>query len=1011
MKKILSLIIFTILSITCFGQSNFPDNGVKDYRNKYYAFTNASIYKDYQTKLENATLLIKDGKVVSISQSTQVPKDAIKVDCSGKTIYPSFIELLSNYGLPEPKPAGEGRENGIQLLSDKKGAYNWNEAIKPETQAYMLFNSDKDKAKSLREMGYGAVVAHQKDGIARGSGVLVSLGENKVNKLILKEEAAAFYSFRKGISKQGYPSSLMGAIALLRQTHFDADWYKKNEGEVEENISLKFWNQQQSLPSLFIQNDWLSLIRADKIGDEFNKQYIFKGSGKEYQRIDAIKQAGGTLILPLVFPKPYEVEDPIDAHYIGLPSLKHWEYAPYNPSIVEEAGIDFAFTMQDLKDPKEIMGNIKTAIKKGLSKKMALKALTFTPAKIINSADLVGSLDNDKIANFIITSGDIFEEGEVLENWIQGEQFFLKSINTNDLSGLYDLKFSNSKEVYELEVSGKPSSHEFNIVVNDTTKIKVKSNFKSSDISMSFQPEETDQYYRLSGKIKEKVWEGNAQDTLGNWIKWTVDNRRELKKEEEESDKKKDEKKEEADKEKDANGESAEMDKPGPICYPFLPYGWTEEPKQQSVLFKNATVWTNTDDGILENADVLIKDGKISKVGKDLGSSADTVIDATGKHLTSGIIDEHSHIAISRGVNESSQASSAEVSIANVVNSEDINIYRQLAGGVTTSQLLHGSANPIGGQSAIIKFRWGKLPEEMQFENADGFIKFALGENVKHSNWGSSGYIRFPQTRMGVEQAFIDHFTQALDYRKSMQSNPEKTRKDIEMEVLLEIIDKKRFVTCHSYVQSEITMLMRVAEQFGFNINTFTHILEGYKIADKMKAHGVYASTFSDWWMYKFEVNDAIPHNAAILSEMDIVTAINSDDAEMGRRLNNEAAKGIKYGGMSREEAWKMVTLNPAIILHLDERVGSVQSGKDADIVLWSADPLSVYSKAEQTYVDGICYWDINKDEMLRKANQAERNRLVQKMINAKNGGAKTQKHQHKEPKHYHCDDMEDEGK
>ena len=380
------------------------------------------------------------------------------------------------------------------------------------------------------------------------------------------------------------------------------------------------------------------------------------------------------------------------------------------------------------------------------------------------------------------------------------------------------------------------------------------------------------------------------------------------------------------------------------------------------------------------------------------------VIDGTGKHITSGIIDEHSHIAISRGVNEWTQASTAEVRIGDVINSEDVNIYRQLAGGVTASQLLHGSANPIGGQSGLIKLRWGQTPEEMRIDGADGFIKFALGENVKQANWGDKNTVRFPQTRMGVEQVYFDHFTRALEYQaewknhilkvnslsKKDRSKVSPPRRDIELEALLEIIEKKRFVTCHSYVQSEINMLMKTAEHFGFRINTFTHILEGYKVADKMKAHGVNASTFADWWAYKYEVIDAIPYNAAILSEVGVTTAINSDDAEMGRRLNQEAAKGVKYGGMSEEEAWKMVTLNPAKILHLDDRMGSIKSGKDADVVIWSDNPLSIYAKVEKTFVDGVCYYDQGEDKQLRQEIVTERARLIQKMIGEKNGGKDT---------------------
>ena len=368
-------------------------------------------------------------------------------------------------------------------------------------------------------------------------------------------------------------------------------------------------------------------------------------------------------------------------------------------------------------------------------------------------------------------------------------------------------------------------------------------------------------------------------------------------------------------------------------------------------------------------------------------------------------------------MNESGQSVTAEVSISDVVNSDDINIYRQLAGGVTTSQLLHGSANPIGGQSAIIKLRWGKSPEEMKVDGANGFIKFALGENVKQSNWGDRNTIRFPQTRMGVEQVYYDAFYRAKEYQaewtlynaknKREQKQSTAPRYDLELEVLSEILDSLRFVTCHSYIQSEINMLMHVADSMGFTINTFTHILEGYKVADKLREHGAAASTFSDWWAYKFEVNDAIPFNGAILHNNGVLTGFNSDDAEMGRRLNQEAAKAVKYGGVSEEEAWKFVTLNPAKMLHLDDRLGSIKEGKDADIVIWSDNPLSVYAKVEQTYIDGIKYFDLEHDADLRKRNQAEKERLIQKMLNEKKAGKPVRKIKEEKQLLYECETIQ----
>lgn len=286
-------------------------------------------------------------------------------------------------------------------------------------------------------------------------------------------------------------------------------------------------------------------------------------------------------------------------------------------------------------------------------------------------------------------------------------------------------------------------------------------------------------------------------------------------------------------------------------------------------------------------------------------------------------------------------------------------------------------------------------------KNADGFIKFALGENPKQSNWGDKSTIRYPQTRMGVEQTYYNYFTKAVEYKKSHQ------RTDLELEALSEIIDNKRFITCHSYIQSEINMLMHVADSFRFKVNTFTHILEGYKVADKMKAHGANASTFSDWWAYKYEVIDAIPQNATILTKIGINTAINSDDAEMARRLNQEAAKSVKYGGMSEEEAWKLVTLNPAKMLHLSDKMGSITQGKDADIVVWTGNPLSVYSTVVQTYIDGICFYDIKKDAEKRLQIVKERMLLIQKMLSEKKAGKPTTAPIRKQQNSYSCGEHE----
>jgi N-acetylglucosamine-6-phosphate deacetylase len=428
--------------------------------------------------------------------------------------------------------------------------------------------------------------------------------------------------------------------------------------------------------------------------------------------------------------------------------------------------------------------------------------------------------------------------------------------------------------------------------------------------------------------------------------------------------------------------------------YPYGEFGRAKLPEQaDKLLVRGATIWTSGAQGNLENADLYIEKGKIKQVGQNITAPADaTIINANGKHVTAGLIDCHSHSAAAGSVNETGQAITAEVRIGDIIDSDDIGIYRELAGGLTAANVLHGSANPIGGQNQVIKLRWGALPEEMKFEGAIPGIKFALGENVKQSNWGERYTTRYPQTRQGVEQIIRDEFQAARDYKKSwddFKSGARKIppRRDLQTETLLEILEGKRLVHSHSYRQDEILMLVRIADDFGFKIGTFHHVLEGYKVAEALAKHGAGASMFSDWWAYKMEVIDAIPYCGALMHDAGVVVSFNSDSDEQARRMNTEAAKAVKYGGVSPQDALKFVTLNPAKQLRIDNRVGSLEAGKDADFVIWSGDPLSTYSICEQTWIDGRKYFDRNEDKAMREENQKQRATIVQKVLSAKSDG------------------------
>jgi imidazolonepropionase-like amidohydrolase len=969
--------------------STFQQNGVFDERDGHYAFTNATIYVSPEKKIEKATLIIKKGKVVAVGAGIAVPKDAVSIDLGGKYIYPSFIDLYSNYGLPEAKAIGQ-RGQGPQMESNQKGAFAWNEALKSHTRANEVFRVDAKKTEELQKIGFGAALTHNFDGMARGAGALVLLGNEREHDMIINPMAAAHFSFSKGTTTQDYPSSLMGGIALMRQTQYDVQYYKANPTNREYNISIEKWIELEKLPAIFDVNHRFNILRADKLGDEFGIQYIFKGGGDEYQRIDAIKATKGALIVPINFPLAYDVKNPYDAQQLHLSQLLHWELAPSNPAQLAKAGIDFCIT-QNGTAAADFISNLRRAYQAGLSEKDLLKALTTTPARLINADKQIGTLEVGKFANFFIASANILsEKSSILHHWVNGKAHAFKDIAAADVRGSYEIRMAGATYLLELKSEADAKIRKNAADKGEKATVEVKNQTITLTFSLKIDTTANPQpTYRLSGSVANpKNWTGKAVLPDGTWADWSATQT-------------------EAAKPDTFDLVKLDTTAKGAVIYPFVAYGKTEKAKAETVVFKNATVWTGENDGILTETDVLIENGKIKQVGKNIAAPAGAkTVDATGKHLTAGIIDEHSHICISAGVNEGTQASSAEVRIGDVLNADDVNMYRQLAGGVTAAQLLHGSANPIGGQSAMIKFRWGSLPEELKIADAPGFIKFALGENVKQANWGDYNTVRFPQTRMGVEQVYEDYFTRAREYGDAIKKNgAAKVRRDLDLDAVLEILESRRFITCHSYVQSEITMLIRVAEKHKFKVSTFTHILEGYKVADKMKMHGVGASTFADWWAYKYEVIDAIPYNPTILMQMGVTTAINSDDAEMGRRLNQEAAKSVKYGNMTEHDAWKMVTINPAKLLRIDNQTGSIKAGKAADIVLWTDNPLSIYARPAMTFVDGARLFDLEEDSKMRQNINTERNRLIQKSVNAKAQGAKTQPTIHTHEKHYHCGD------
>jgi len=719
---------------------------------------------------------------------------------------------------------------------------------------------------------------------------------------------------------------------------------------------------------------------------------IYVGTHREFRRLDESAALKPTIILPVSLPSRPEAVLAGDELDTTLSALRVWERAPCTAAALTSRGASIAFTMRGLGEGEKSLDNIRDMIRCGLARGEALAALTTVPAGIAGVEDAVGTLEPGKRANIVVASGDLLDGGKVREIWIDG---VLAHEADFDFRGNFDLAFSATSLHLELGGSAeKPdatlSSGDIKLPAASTQRTKLSLAFAAKLDELGIPGLARFRFESVRDRLVGRVALADGR-SLPLAIAVLPD------------------------KPKDGEkpGEAALVSR---MTIPNVAFGWESLPKREDVLVRGATIYTSGKAGVLQNADLLVVDGKIAKVGRGVSlPSGARLIDAKGKFVTPGIIDEHSHLAISQGVNEGTHNATSEVRIGDVVNPDDVGMYRALAGGTTTAQLLHGSANPIGGQAQVVKFRWGQSSEGLKYPEAPPTIKFALGENVKQSNWG--GTSRYPQTRMGVETIMMDWFLAAREYAKERKEWAELSakqredrippRRDLRLDALVEILEGRRYVHAHSYVQSEILMLMQLADALGFNVQTFTHILEGYKVAGEMAKHGASAAGFADWWAYKYEVWDAIPYSPCVTRERGVVTAINSDSPELIRRLNQEAAKTIRYCGLEPAEALKMVTINPAIMLKIDASVGSLEVGKDADFVIWNGDPLSMFSKPEQTWIEGTNYFDLTRDEHMRSRDAEEKQALLDKAATrkAKGGGAPAKG---AEMDAWHCDDVLD---
>ncbi len=979
------LVLFFLMVIPSAGQIA-PPAGIRQNTPTVHALTGATIVTAPGKVVKDATVVIRDGIIQAVGHDIPIPPDARIWDLKGMTVYAGFIDSYSDYGMPQrQRPSfGPDQPPTPRIPEAPKGPGYWNERVAAAVKAEEVFTPDAKVAEKLRNAGFTSAVLVPQKGVFRGADALIDLGDASINEMLVKTHLAQNIAFETARG-DGYPNSLMGAIALIRQTLLDAQWYREAMAasarypseprpEVDDDLAALEDVVTDKLPVIFETGDELMAFRAAAIASEFHLHYLLRGSGVEFRRLQEIRSLGVPEILPINFPDAPSVQTPEEAMNVSTEDLRTWDLAPENPGRLHSAGVTFALTASQLKDPASFLPNLRKAVQRGLPADAALAALTTVPAKLFGVDKEIGTLETGKLANFIIADGDIFNEKTKLKaSWINGRRYELKTAPAIDPRGTWEIASPPFQaDSLKLVLSGEPDALQGTLKMKGREVKLSSASIADLRLALSFNGDSVrlPGIVRMTAVISENSLDGSGERPDGSMFTWKAARTAPF-------------------------TPPKDTTKPKPVemstlavTYPPGPFGRTHMPVQPAhILVRDATVWTCGPQGTLEHADVLIEKGVVRQVGRKLTAPAGAVIiDGKGKDVTPGLIDCHSHTAISGGVNETGKTITSDARIGDVIDADDIAVYRELAGGLTVANVLHGSANPIGGQNQVIKLRWGALPEEMKFAGAKPGIKFALGENPKQSNWGDRYQSRYPQTREGVEQIIRDEFKAALDYDREWKEYKAGTRKipprrNLQSEAILELIQGKRIIHSHSYRQDEIEMLIRVANDFGIHVGTFQHVLEGYKVADLIARDGAGASTFSDWWAYKFEVIDAIPYNGALMHDASVVVSFNSDSDELARRLNTEAAKAVKYGGLSEQDALKFVTINPAKQLRIDNRVGSIEPGKDADFVVWSGNPLSTLSMCEQTWIDGRKYFDRDEDRAMNEQLKTERASLIQKIL------------------------------
>ncbi len=1001
-----------------------------------YALVNARVVTAPGKVIEKGTVVVRGGVIAAVGAAgaVAVPADAQVVDLQGQTVSPGLIDpyvtvsRLSGVrpaaaddasagrrgagaaAIPQATPAPE--PSGNALPSTK---------LHPEKSVLSDLKVSSEAREAFRDLGFTVVAAVPDRGILRGESAVIALSDGPLSRAILVAKSAQHVARDTDTPEFGgdYPGSKMGAAAAVRQAFSDAKWLLAADGAYAAKPAGRSrperydgWAALGDAVSgretvVFEAPDVLALLRSAKIAGEFGlKARLVATGGDLYLLADEVKAAKPDLVLSLAFPAAPSVEDEDDWSDVSLQRLRAWDRAPSNPRWMRDLGLAFSLTTHGLTEVADLLDRAKKARARGLSADDLLAAFTTVPARQLGLAGRAGEIAAGALANLVVSSGPLFaDRTRILTTFVDGVPYEVKPkkgamtgtfkldggsvvLRTDPRTGLPGVGVTpagGGKPVAATNVARHGQRLTFDVdgaplgmagpqnvdaaVEGDSLKLEARPAGGGPAVA---KRGERDRSAGGRGAAGAGGLGGETSEAFANAA---------------------------------AAAAAAERQDGADSDVRPIPARWAgplAAPK--AVLVKNATVWTAGPQGTIANGSLLVVDGKVAAVGKDVAvpaaaASSLVTIDAQGRAVTPGLIDAHSHTAVDGGVNEGGHNITAEVRIGDVVNPFAPAIARELAGGLTMANVLHGSANAIGGQSEILKLKNGEGPDGLKLRDEPPGIKFALGENPKRSNAQGAAALRYPQTRMGVSALIRERFAAARDYRRKQKEfeaakrrgeSPLPVRTDFQLEAIAEILEGKRAIHAHSYVKQEVLDLIRLCEEYGVKIGTLQHILEGYKVADEIAAHGAGASSFSDWWAYKFEVYDAIPYNGALMRERGVLVSFNSDSDELARRLNVEAAKAVKYGGVPREEALKFVTANSAKQLKIDKRVGSLEPGKDGDFVVWSGDPLDSTSHADETWIEGKKYFDRAEDLKARPVLGAEKAELIGKARLAASRGAAT---------------------